>query len=84
MNSPEIRWIQLFDNFKRAYAQLRKAAVIAGEWKLTELERQGLGSFEGQAIVLPNSRNSESPTQDPAWQFAQLPSSFILFTVIRH
>lgn len=42
MNSPEIRWIQLFDNFKRAYAQLRKAAVLAGEWKLTELERQGL------------------------------------------
>lgn len=42
MNSPDIRWIQRFDNFKRAYAQLRKAAVIAGERKLTELEQQGL------------------------------------------
>lgn len=42
MDSPEIRWIQRFDNFKRAYAQLRKAAVLAGERKLTELEQQGL------------------------------------------
>jgi nucleotidyltransferase substrate binding protein (TIGR01987 family) len=42
MSSPDIRWIQRFDNFKRAYAQLRKAAVLAGERKLSELEQQGL------------------------------------------
>jgi len=38
----DIRWIQRFDNFKRAYAQLRRAAVLAGERKLSELEQQGL------------------------------------------
>jgi nucleotidyltransferase substrate binding protein (TIGR01987 family) len=42
MSSPDIRWIQRFDNFKRALAQLRKAAVLAGERKLTELEQQGM------------------------------------------
>lgn len=42
MSSPDIRWIQRFDNYKRALAQLRKAAVLAGERKLTELEQQGL------------------------------------------
>lgn len=42
MSSPDIRWIQRFDNYKRALAQLRKAAVLAGERKLTELEQQGM------------------------------------------
>ena len=42
MSSPDIRWIQRFDNFKRGYAQLRKAAVLAGERRLSELEQQGL------------------------------------------
>jgi nucleotidyltransferase substrate binding protein (TIGR01987 family) len=42
MSSPDIRWIQRFDNFKRAYNQLRKAALLAGERELSELEQQGL------------------------------------------
>lgn len=42
MSSPDIRWIQRFDNYKRALAQLRRAAVLAGERKLTELEQQGM------------------------------------------
>ena len=42
MSSPDIRWIQRFDNYKRALAQLRKAAALAGERKLTELEQQGM------------------------------------------
>ena len=42
MSSPDSRWMQRFDNFKRALAQLRKAAVLAGERKLTELEQQGM------------------------------------------
>lgn len=42
MGSPDIRWLQRFDNFKRALAQLHKAATLAGERKLSELEQQGL------------------------------------------
>ena len=42
MSKPDIRWIQRFDNFKRANAQLRKAAVLAGQRNLSELEQQGL------------------------------------------
>lgn len=42
MSSPDIRWIQRLDNFKRAFAQLRKGATLAGERKLSELEQQGL------------------------------------------
>lgn len=42
MSSPDIRWMQRFDNFKRAYAQLKKAAVLAEERKLSELEQQGM------------------------------------------
>ena len=42
MSTPDIRWIQRFENFKRANAQLRRAAVLAGERKLSELEQQGL------------------------------------------
>lgn len=42
MSSPDIRWIQRFDNFQRGYAPLRRAAVLAGERKLSELEQQGL------------------------------------------
>ena len=38
----DIRWIQRFDNFKRAFAQLRRAAALAQERQLSELEQQGL------------------------------------------
>jgi len=37
-----IRWIQRFDNFKRALAQLRRAAALTQERQLSELEQQGL------------------------------------------
>ena len=42
MSSSDIRWIQRFDNYKRANAQLRKAAILAEERPLSELEQQGL------------------------------------------
>ncbi len=42
MKNQDIRWIQRFDNFKRAFARLAAAAVQAKERKLSELEEQGL------------------------------------------
>jgi nucleotidyltransferase substrate binding protein (TIGR01987 family) len=42
MNPPDIRWIQRFDNFKRAFARLAQAAALAKQRKLSELEEQGL------------------------------------------
>jgi nucleotidyltransferase substrate binding protein (TIGR01987 family) len=42
MSSPDIRWIQRFDNFKRAFARLGQAAELAKERELTDLEQQGL------------------------------------------
>ena len=42
MSKPDIRWIQRFDNFKRAFAQLAQAAALAKQRKLSELEKQGL------------------------------------------
>jgi nucleotidyltransferase substrate binding protein (TIGR01987 family) len=46
MSGPEKRkdvcWIQRFDNFKRAFAQLTRAAVLAKERDLSELEEHGL------------------------------------------
>jgi nucleotidyltransferase substrate binding protein (TIGR01987 family) len=38
----DIRWIQRFDNFKRAFARLADAAAQAKQRKLSELEEQGL------------------------------------------
>lgn len=38
----DIRWIQRFGNFKRAYARLAAAAAQARQQKLSELEEQGL------------------------------------------
>ena len=40
--SKDVRWIQRFDNFKRAYARLAAAAALARQRKLSELEEQGL------------------------------------------
>ena len=42
MNSPDIRWIQRFDNFKRAFARLSEASELAEQRDLSDLERQGL------------------------------------------
>ncbi len=42
MSKPDIRWIQRFDNFKRAFAQLKKGVALARERQLSELEQQGL------------------------------------------
>jgi len=42
MSPPDIRWIQRFDNFKRAFARLSEAAVLAEQRDLSDLERQGL------------------------------------------
>lgn len=47
MSPPDIRWIQRFDNFKRAFARLREASEMAEQRGLSDLERQGLiQSFE--------------------------------------
>lgn len=42
MSPPDIRWIQRFDNFKRAFARLREASELAEQRGLSDLERQGL------------------------------------------
>jgi nucleotidyltransferase substrate binding protein (TIGR01987 family) len=42
MKNQDIRWIQRFDNFKRAFARLAAAAAQAKQGKLSELEEQGL------------------------------------------
>ena len=38
----DVRWVQRFDNFKRAFARLAAAAELAKQRKLSELEEQGL------------------------------------------
>ena len=42
MSPPDIRWIQRFDNFKRAFARLSDASAVAKVRGLSDLERQGL------------------------------------------
>ena len=42
MASPDIRWLQRLDNYRRALAALRRAVAIAQERELSELEEQGL------------------------------------------
>ena len=42
MKDQDIRWVQRFDNYKRAFARLAQAAALARQRKLTELEEQGL------------------------------------------
>lgn len=47
MSTPDIRWIQRFNNFKKAFSQLNKAVELAQQRKLSDLEQQGLiQSFE--------------------------------------
>jgi len=38
----DIRWIQRFDNFKRALKQLDKVMLLLEERELSELEQQGV------------------------------------------
>jgi len=42
MKNKDIRWVQRFDNFKRAFAKLAAAAALAQQRKLSELEEQGV------------------------------------------
>ncbi len=42
MNDPDIRWIQRFSNFEKAFGQLSAAVTLANERDLTDLEKQGL------------------------------------------
>lgn len=42
MSTPDIRWKQRFDNFKRAFGRLRDAAELSERRELSDLERQGL------------------------------------------
>jgi len=40
--NPDVRWHQRLQSFGKAFAQLAKAAKLAHERKLSELEQQGL------------------------------------------
>ncbi|MFP5386822.1 MAG: nucleotidyltransferase substrate binding protein [Bacteriovoracia bacterium] len=42
MPKPDIRWKQRLSNFLRALVQLENAVKLAGERKLSDLEKQGL------------------------------------------
>jgi nucleotidyltransferase substrate binding protein (TIGR01987 family) len=42
MEKQDIRWIQRFNNFNKAFSQLTKAVELSKERKLSELEEQGL------------------------------------------
>lgn len=42
MSQPDSRWIQRFDNFKRAFARLSEGSELAEQCDLSDLERQGL------------------------------------------
>ena len=42
MTATDVRWIQRFNNFKKAFSQLSSAAELATQRELTELEKQGL------------------------------------------
>jgi len=42
MKNPDVRWLQRFENYKKALAQLQDAVALAGRRELSGLERQGL------------------------------------------
>ncbi|SRR6266498_1606343 len=42
MTAKDIRWIQRFNNYEKAFAKLSEAVELAAERDLTELEKQGL------------------------------------------
>lgn len=42
MNTPDVRWIQRFNHFTKAFAQLKVAVELAHQRPLSKLEEQGL------------------------------------------
>src|SRR6266576_2628990 len=40
--NPDIRWRQRLQSFRKAFGQLSKAAIVAGQRELSDLEQQGL------------------------------------------
>ncbi len=38
----DVRWLQRFDNFKKAFSNLKSAVGLSKERDLTDLERQGM------------------------------------------
>jgi nucleotidyltransferase substrate binding protein (TIGR01987 family) len=42
MSVKDIRWIQRFNNFTKAYSQVKDAVLLARQRELTKLEAQGL------------------------------------------
>lgn len=45
--SEDIRWLQRFDHFKKAYAQLQEALQLMSERELSNIEKQGsIQAFE--------------------------------------
>lgn len=42
MNTQDIRWIQRFNHFSKAFAQLKEAVELSEQRKLSKLEEQGL------------------------------------------
>jgi nucleotidyltransferase substrate binding protein (TIGR01987 family) len=42
MKNPDVRWRQRLQSFRKAFSQLSKAAALANERKLSDLEQQGL------------------------------------------
>lgn len=42
MTAKDIRWIQRYNNFNKAFAQLKEAVALAEQRKLSQLEEQGL------------------------------------------
>jgi len=42
MENKDIRWIQRFNNYTKALAQLEKAVLLAKTRPLTDIEKQGL------------------------------------------
>ena len=42
MSSPDIRWIQRFQNYRKALSRLKAAVELAAQRPLSDLEQQGL------------------------------------------
>lgn len=42
MTNQDVRWIQRYQHFCKAFSQLEKAILLANQRPLTELEEQGL------------------------------------------
>lgn len=42
MSEQDVRWVQRFSNFNKAYAQLDEAVILSRSRELSKLERQGV------------------------------------------